>query len=157
MESIKSYILSVIIAALIVSILLSVVNTKSPYYKILKTIGGLVVLIVIISPWKNLQINNFDSFYSDYKTNAQYETEYGKSIADQSLRQIIKEQTESYILDKAESLDATIQVSVILKDDTYPTPISATLTGNISPYAKNRLSHIIYEDLGIPEDKQTWN
>lgn len=156
MESIKSYLLSVIIAALVVSILTSMLSKKSPYFKAVQMIGGLIVLITIIAPWKSVQLNLYESYYNDFKMDAENQAAYGKTAASESLHQIIKDQTEAYILDKASELDATLQVCVTLSNETYPTPIGASLKGNISPYAKKTLSRIIQKDLGIPEDKLTW-
>lgn len=156
MESIKSYLLSIIVTAIIVSILTSVISKKASYQKLVQTIGGMIVLITIIAPLKGYRFDKYESYYNDFKISAELQTDYGKSVAEESLSEIIKEQTEAYILEKASELDATLQVSVTMSRETYPTPTHAVLKGDIAPYAKDRLSRIIAKDLGIPEDKQSW-
>jgi hypothetical protein len=80
----------------------------------------------------------------------------GENSSRQAMAKRIKEKTEAYILDKANSLDARVSVTVSLTEDTVPVPCGVILRGSISPYARMRLKEIITQDLGIPEEGQTW-
>ena len=77
-------------------------------------------------------------------------------MADDALRQIIKTETEAYILDKAAQFDLQLDVQVALTDDVMPVPESVQLTGSVSPYVKSRLQILISNDLGIPKEQQLW-
>ena len=72
------------------------------------------------------------------------------------LAQFIKERTQSYILDKAQSLNAVLDVEVTLSDDEIPVPVKVCITGKVSPYARGRLENLIIEDLGIEKENQIW-
>ena len=68
----------------------------------------------------------------------------------------IKAQTEAYILDKAAALEVTLLVEVEMSDEPIPVPCGVRLAGDVSPHAKNKLSGIITEDLGIEKERQQW-
>ena len=73
------------------------------------------------------------------------------------LSDLISEQTKAYILDKAgkQSLivDAEVETRV---EDYYPVPWSVRIRGSPTTEQRAELSRIIAEDLGIPEERQTW-
>ena len=70
------------------------------------------------------------------------------------LAQIISEQTEAYILDKAADLHANLHVEVTVGEDNLPTAV--TLSGEASPYARRQIQAIIANDLGISKENQKW-
>ena len=82
--------------------------------------------------------------------------ESGQNMAAESLTASIKAQTESYILEKAKTLDMQIRVEVKMSNDQIPVPCSVTLTGSASPYAKKQMTNMIVNDLGITEENQKW-
>ena len=73
------------------------------------------------------------------------------------LSSLISGQAEAYILDKAgkQSLivDAEVETRV---EDYYPVPWSVRIRGSPTTEQRAELSRIIAEDLGIPEERQTW-
>ena len=80
-----------------------------------------------------------------------------KSCVEQETVKIIIAQSQAYIEDKAADYGAKITAVVSATDPNTLVPDAVTISGNVSPYTKNLLQRIIYEDLGIQEDKQTWN
>ena len=113
MDSIRQYLLSIIVAALVCSIVKALVGSKSGYGRVVSLVCGTFMTITLLSPWVNWDFKEF-ALPSD-GLNAE-----GDSIARQAqeetrneLRSIIKERTEAYILDKALSMDADVQVDVI--------------------------------------------
>ena len=64
--------------------------------------------------------------------------------------------TTSYILSKAESLGAKLEVTVELSDELYAKPVAVQLTGAVSPYAKQTLTQMIEEELGLNREAQRW-
>lgn len=84
-----------------------------------------------------------------------------KAAADAQLlfRLIIMEETEEYILNKADLLDIEgLTVEVMLKQgDTYPYPHSVRLTGEATPEAREKLGHWLEGELGIPAARQSWS
>ena len=99
------------------------------------------------------------SYYlEDVYKEADWITANAQAEVQQQICNVIKEQTEAYILEKASALNADITVSVKLALDTqYPTPESVHIKGNISPYARRLLSQTIQDDLGIASEDQVWS
>ena len=67
---------------------------------------------------------------------------------------IIKAETEAYILDKASQLNVELSVEVTIDEENIPTAV--TLSGEVSPYARRQLQEIIESDLGIAKENQRW-
>ena len=69
------------------------------------------------------------------------------------MKRIIKQKTETYILDKANALGAEITVQVVLEDYI---PAGVTIMGDVSPFVKSNLSASITQELNIPPEEQIW-
>ena len=80
----------------------------------------------------------------------------GEDMAVSATASIIKEQVTAYILDKASSLGLNLEVEVTMTGSSPPVPSAVALKGTASPYAKQRLQQIITDELGIPEENQSW-
>jgi hypothetical protein len=78
------------------------------------------------------------------------------NTAENHFRKIIKDESESYILDKAMSYQTPRDVEVILSCDDMPVPSAVIMKGNISPYVKQRMSLWLQEEMGIPRENQQW-
>ena len=78
----------------------------------------------------------------------------GEKLARDSMADIIKEETEAYILDKAADLHVNLHVEVTVGEDNLPTAV--TLSGEASPYARRQIQAIIANDLGIAKENQKW-
>lgn len=156
MESIRQYILSVIAAALFCGIINSFISDKKASGKIIKLASGLFMALTLVAPWTKLDITSISDFTQDISADAQAVVSSGEEAAQIYMGEIIKQQTESYILDKAFSLGLDVEVAVCLSGDTPPKPASVTITGTVSPYSKSILSRFIENDLAIPEENQSW-
>ena len=156
MDGIRQYVLSVTAAAFICGIVKLLIREKTGYGAIVSLICGVFMAVTVISPWLDLEIADLALYTSEIKSEAQDISESGRNAAEMEFRTIIMEQTETYILDKASSMDTAVQVDVILRED-EPVPASAIITGEISPYVKNVLADYMENTLDIPEDAQIWN
>lgn len=156
MEDIKQYIITIVSVALLSSVLLKLLNPKSTAYKAVKLMTGILVILTLVSPWTEISLQGYMDYFDAVQQDAIATSEYGEGLVSEELRQSIKENTEAYILDKAALMGAEIQVSVTCDSSDWPIPISVELSGSISPYARTKLQKIISDDVGIPEDKQTW-
>ena len=119
-------------------------------------VSGLFLCIIAVSPMADLDLSYLTDFVETFEESAQTAAAVGTSMADDALRQIIKTETEAYILDKAAQFDLQLDVQVALTDDVIPVPESVQLTGSVSPYVKSRLQILISNDLGIPKEQQLW-
>ncbi len=156
MDTLGTYILSVTSAAILFSILLSLLDKKGTTHALLRLIGGLFLTFTIISPVADF---NFDALFDstfNFADQGSNIAAYGQESSQEELQSIIKQQCEAYILDKAASYQAQLDVEVILSPDRIPAPTGVCLKGAISPYAKNTLQQWLQDDMGIPKEHQTW-
>lgn len=156
MENIRTYLLSVVSAAIICALVMGIVGNKSSYSKVVKLLSGLFLSITVISPWTNINIGDMTAYFSGLQADASHLTTEGSMIANTAAASIIIDQAEAYILDKAASLGVDLDVEVSLTNDTPPVPESVIISGTIAPYTKKQLEEIIANDLAIPKEKQSW-
>ena len=78
----------------------------------------------------------------------------GENLARDSMADIIKEETEAYILDKAADLHENLRVEVAVGEDNLPAAV--TISGGASPYARRQIQAMIANDLGISKENQKW-
>lgn len=156
MDRLQQYILSIVSAAVICSIIARLVNPKTQHGAIVKMLSGLFIAATVIAPLTNLQFGNISAYISELEENSQMVADTGKAMAHDSMYNIIKTQTESYILEKASSLRLDVVVNVILTDDDIPVPKAVEITGSASPYAKMQLNKYIAENIGIAEEFVAW-
>ncbi len=156
MEAIKEYLLGVIAAAILCAIVSQLAGKESFLGAAMKLICGVFMLLALISPVMNVRIKPANIF-SDISLQADRITSAAADSTQESIAEIIKEQTQAYILDKASSQGVTLSVDVKLTDGDIPVPIGVTLSGSVSPYAKKILSETIEKDLGIAAEAQVWN
>lgn len=156
MEVIREYLLSVTAAALLCGILQSMVGQKGSTGGILRLVCGIFLAFTVIAPIAEIRLVDMGWAASNVMEEARAAAENGKDYAARAMERHIKEDAQAYILDKAKTFDALIQVEIHLSADDPPVPIGCTIRGELSAYAKRQLTAIIREDLGIPEEEQMW-
>jgi hypothetical protein len=147
----------VICAALICGIIYGFFSDKSGIGETVKWVCGLIMTLTLISPLTGIHLQDLSYYFSGITADASDVTADGENMSRQELRRIIKQQLEAYILDKAEIYGAMLTVEVILNDDPMPAPQSVRIQGSISPYGKQRMIHMIQEELGIDTEDQLWS
>ena len=157
MGGVGSYLTGITAAAMIGGICTSLVSIKQPHGAIIKAVCGVMLAISVISPLASIKINDFVVYFNDLDGLTQQIVRDGETAADNEIRNIIKSNTEAYILDKGASLGLDISAEVILSDSNPPVPEQIQIQGAASAYNKNRLIYQICNDLAIPEEKLIWN
>lgn len=152
----KGYIFSIIAAGIICGTVQNLISSKTATGKLLRLLTGILMVITILSPVMNFSFKNISDYLDDLNTQGDFYARSGMMAANESLSVIIKEQTEAYILDKADRMDLDIAVEVALDDGNNSIPCGVTITGNLSPYAKGILGSYIEENLGIAKENQRW-
>ena len=157
MDSIKHYLISIFSSALISAIIMRIVGKQGSNSKIIKLVVTVFLSLSIVAPILEIEIEDMTDYIGNIDTDAQKIVSDAQSAALQETVAVIIQRTEAYIEDKATQYGATITATVsISKDDAF-IPDAVVINGNISPYGKISLKKIIEDDLGIPEDRQTWN
>lgn len=154
MAGVSGYVLSVISAAIITAIISSFFNGKNAISSIIKLVAGLFLTFVIISPLTKLDFTTVNDYLEEFTLEGVEAASVGENIAKEAEGEIITGRVQAYILDKAKSYGAQLDVEVVLDQDNIP--VSVKLGGNISPFAKAQVAAIITEDLGISKEQQIW-
>lgn len=155
MEGLRKYVITVTAAALICGIVTGMVK-KDGSGELVKMLCGLALAFTVLRPISGFRIEDVSlegltTFEEGERIAAQGEKNTREAVAD-----IIKTETEAYILDKAAALDISLTAEVSLSEDTIPVPVGVILSGAVSPYARSRLTNVIEKELGIPKENQVW-
>lgn len=156
MIAVREYLLSVTSGAILCGILSSLTGENRTLSGLYKLISGIFLSLLVIAPLTQVNIRDFTHIADDLIIEGEYFTEEGQEHYDYALRQIITEETRAYIMDKARSYGAEIEVEVTLTPNEPPVPSSCIVNGTISPYVKQQLKKVLISDLGIPEENLTW-
>ena len=148
------YVLSVISASIIAAVVCSFFTGNSPVTGIVRVVCGLFLTFVMVSPLARLDFSGLDDYLEGLTLEGMEAAAAGEKMAREAEADIIIDGVQAYILDKAKAFGAQLGVEVILDQDNIP--VSVNLKGNLSPYARARLSEIMEEDLGIAKEHQLW-
>lgn len=153
----KGYILSIVAAAIVCAVTKGLLNGKTATGRIAGLLSGILMAITVISPLRNITFFGITDYINDLSSDGDTYVMEGKTMAENHTADIIKSQTEAYILDKATRMGLEISVEVELDDNNGSIPCGATVTGTVSPYAKEVLGSYMEDNLGISKEKQRWN
>lgn len=153
MEMLRQYVISVAAAAMICGVVTSLFQTGTAK-EVVKLICGLFLAFTVLSPVSKLDFSELTDFRFSYSEDAAEAAALGENLAQESMADIIKAETEAYILDKAEALNAVLTVEVTVSEENLP--MAVKLSGEVSPYARQQLQAIIQTDLGIAKENQQW-
>ena len=156
MGSIREYLIGIVTAAILCSIVTVLVGKKGAVGTVIKFLSGLLMTLAVLSPWTNISLDNLWGWTEDFSQAGEGLVAHGENMAEDAYRAGIKQRAEAYILEKAHSLGTELTVEVSLSSGETPIPIGAILTGSISPYAKEQLSRMLEEELGIAGKEQVW-
>ncbi len=156
MEYIKEYILSVCAAAVLCSLVKGFVDKKGPAGELVHMMCGVFLTVTAVSPLLQFRVRDISSYVQSFSFEASEITSAAEQEAEAAMNEIIIAKAREYIMDKATSMNTDIEVDILLTDDTPGIPCGAVIVGNVSPYAKTRLTQIMESDLGIPREAQQW-
>ena len=145
MDGFGAYIVSITAASLISGLLCGIL--ESGFGKeLVKLLCGLFLTVAAIRPFLDASFPDISDYLQIYAEEAAYIAGIGEEMAVDAVCDIIKQETEAYILDRAADLHTTISVDVTVEEKI---PVAAKLRGSISPYAKVQLEGLLEKDLGI--------
>lgn len=153
---VKDYILSITAAALICGIVNVLVPKKSATGTVIRLISGVYLSLCVISPLLQLQISNYIDFNLSIFNDAKTLVAQGESITANTKEEIIKSKTNTYILDKADSMGADVEVETAVAKEQPQVPVAIVIKGTVSPYVKSVLSEWISQNIGVPKEAQQW-
>lgn len=152
MSALGQYILTVSVAAVMTS-LIRCILTEGLTGEVIKLISGMILAITMLSPLKSIDLSpDMLTGFMDSGT-ADFYCDAGAAMAETAITDIIKQETEAYILSKANEWNAQIQVDVSVQERI---PNAVQINGNVSPEMQRRITLFMEQDLGIPREKQVW-
>ena len=154
MDGVRSYLLSVIAVAIICGLLPELLR-ESGTKTLVKTACGLVLTVTVFKPLGNISIAFSDDF-PDFQSNAAFAAAEGEDLARAAVTEVIKIQSEAYILDKAAQLGEEIQVEIELALEPPYVPVSVRITGDTSREARRELEALLVAQFQIPKEAQLW-
>lgn len=155
MEAIRNYLLSVV-AVCMITVVADVMIRKSALKKIVRLIGGILVLLVAIRPLVSLDMGKVSSYLEDFSASYQFDTARIKGTQNEMIRQQVRRTAETYIENEAKELGGLLQAEVTLSDGEYPVPVSVILIGTLTPEQVQAVSAYIETALNIPASRQEW-
>lgn len=154
MEVLRQYIVSVVAAAILCGAVQSLVK-KGITGNILKLVSGIFLAYTLLSPISGRRWESFGETILPSREAATQAAQLGEDAAREAMAQIIREQTRTYILEKAQVLGVELEVEVILSGENVPQQV--ILRGSLSPNERRQLQSTIALDLGIPKENQQWS
>ena len=155
MDNLRSYIVSLICSALICGIVKILAGSIKASIFIIYIVCGLFLMITVLSPALDFEIPDLNSAFQPVYSEAVKISEDARDASREDMAVIIKEETKTYILEKANLNNMDIDVEVKL-DEQGLVPCGVTITGQVSPYDKTVLTNYIHRMLNIPEEAQEW-
>ena len=154
MEAVRAWLTSVVL----VSVLLSAAQSLIPPGTVRKAAGftgGLILLLVLLRPVLGADLEHLELDFDHYQAAVEERQEELADTQTEAMASIIAEQTEAYILDKADALglELTVRVQTQPGEDGVPCPAAVEVDG---PRSED-LAAYMEQELGIPEERQVWN
>jgi stage III sporulation protein AF len=123
-----------------------------------RLVGGLVLMIATIQPLVSL---DYDALAQSWAEISQTETGDTASLEQSNrevLKRIIEQQTEAYILDKAEELgvDCQVEVTYDWDEDGTAYPSRVRVISSAAQAELEQLADLMETELGIPRSCQIY-
>ena len=155
MDDIRQYLLSVILTAVICSLLPDLLPDGGPRM-VLKTVCGIVLTAAVLSPLGDLSLELPCDLASIRESAARAAAE-GEKLAGEATADGIAARAEAYILDKAALKDPDIRVELKLEKNPPYRPVAAAVSGVVTPEGRSTLEKILATEFEIPKEALTWN
>ena len=149
-----------IVGAALICAAATVLTPKGKVKNVLRLVCGIVLIITMIDPLLKQELPAMSMNMSEYRLEADEITASAEEKKNSLSRTLIEDELETYILDKAKSLNAQLQsaeLTVKWGDEACWYPYEVTLTGNVPQREQSLLSNAIEAELGIPEERQYWS
>jgi len=153
MDGLIRYLLSISASAIICGIAIATADDKSASGAMIRLIAGLIMALTVIAPVVDIDFDDLPVIPTQITLDAQTACALGEEMADREINSIITNELEAYILDKAASVGADIEVELRLEDCR---PMEITIRGTVLPGSRQRLQQVLETELGIAKENQQW-
>lgn len=156
MDGITEYILSITAAGVICAAVKHIIGEKNASSGLIRVVCGIFMAVTVLSPLVTIRLRDMEFIMDEFRMSGEAAVSYGTEMANEALHDIIKQETEAYVLNEVKRLGLDLSVSVSLSETQPPVPVAVTLTGDVSPYHKKTVSRFIEDNLGVGEEYQIW-
>lgn len=156
MELLRQWLMGITCAALVVT-LAEHMTPRGSMKKIVGLVGGLVLLVAVLSPIMGLDYQRLSGELAGYRMEAAGYAEAMKSVNSDLTKSIIAQQSGAYIVDKATALgikQCTALVICAVGAGEIPVPVSVKITGEFTAEQGAQLRRMIEADFAIPAAEQ---
>lgn len=152
MSFLKEWLLGVTAAALAVA-LAQALTPEGTVKKLLRLMGGLVLLLAVVRPLKGLAPAALPQ-PGDLIPSVETENKAGADV----MKTLIAQKVGAYIVDKGSTLGCSCIAQVTVAEDGsgWAIPWSVELRGQWTAQGKKELSQTIAQELNIPAQRQTF-
>lgn len=151
MEAVKAWVVSVSAATMIVAVL-NAIAPKNSAGKVIGFTGAVIIMSVLLSPVKSLDSDMLKDYSDKYGAELERKMEDVSEEKEKLINDNIEQGINAYILQRAESIGVSCDVSVSCVDGLPHTVSVWTDSGG-----KNEsLSEVISAECGIPKERQTY-
>lgn len=154
MEALKELVISVSAGGIIAAIACGFFGNQTLTGRLIHLTAGLFLTLIVIQSALSVELSDYSDYFTSLRWEGEAVTARGKILAREAMEDIIKTNTETYILDKAEMLGAALKVEVTLNENNLPAQVR--LEGAVSPYTRSRLQQMMEEDLAVAKENQHW-
>jgi len=148
-----SWVIRLTAAALICTTLCTLTGENSRK-GIVRMVCGIFLTLTALQPLSGFTLPDLEGLTRDYLEQGMQTAALGEDWAARQRQARIKQELESYILDKAASMHARLDVCIHL--DGAEKPVSAELFGTVAPEVQEEMAALIAKDLGIAREDQKW-
>lgn len=155
-QALRSYLLAIVAVSLLTAILLSLLP-KGGVRRAAGLTCAMALAVVVLRPAAVLDGESLSRAIARLEMESE-QVRTGVEVKNRELvAAIIKQNAETYILDKAASMGLELLAEVTVEGGSgYPYPAAAVLTGSPTPDQQKKLEAYITENLAIPAERQTW-
>lgn len=145
------------------SILCGVAMSITPEGGVKRVMGILssaVLLIAILTPVRQFDFESYALELAKYKNSEAALSARGVDINERLNRLVIEDEYQAYIMDKARKTSIEVKeadVEVQWSTEGVWVPYSAEIISDAPPEMRGKLTEAIRSELGIPEERVTWN
>ena len=158
MELLRAW-LTGITAAAILCALANSLMPEGAVRRVGKLACGLVMLAAVLRPLVEVEALSPGDLLEDYQAQSAVQTQELEEERNTALKSIIEQEFAAYIVDKAAEwgLTCTARVTCGETEDGLYLPVRTEVTGPLTQGDRARLTRLIREELGVPEEEQAYH
>lgn len=157
MELIRTWILSVTVSAMVIAMAEGLMPAGT-VRKVAKLTGGLVLMLGVLQPLVRMDYDELFLAANGFSDVVVESKEIQQASSSGFLKSIIEQEVSAYVLDKAQTLGFSCEVSITceLGENDVPYPAQAVISGLSNESQQRAMRQLLRDELGIPDEMQTY-